>query len=163
MRISTKELKSAFLNNYPIDHWSNPTAVSLTFKEAFHNGQGWVRISRYNCAPNLRHFLNSLNRNCFGPRWRKHGRGVDVIPVLEQNASGRFHYHLAINRPEVLSNNEFDALVRVFWLRTHWGHREIDCGPADSGWLYYVAKEYSKATYDLSFDWENFHYTPRVV
>jgi hypothetical protein len=163
MRISPKELRSAFLNNYTIDHWSNSTAITLTFREAINNGEGWVRISRYNCSPNLTHFLNLLNRQIHGPRWRKHGSRLEVIPTLEQNTSGRFHYHLATNRPGALSNDEFSALVRVLWLRTHWGHREIDCRPADPGWLYYVAKEYSKATYDLAFDWENLHYMPRAV
>jgi hypothetical protein len=69
MRILSKELKPAFLNNYPIDHWSNPTAITLTFREAVHNGEGWARISRYDCSPNLRHLLNLLNRNIHGPRW----------------------------------------------------------------------------------------------
>ena len=70
------------------------------------------------CQQNLRHALNKLNRRIYGNKARK--VRMECIPVLEQDASGRFHYHLAVNRPQEVSEDFFPLMMTSVWMSTHW-------------------------------------------
>lgn len=98
-RIQDKQIRAAFLAHYSIEGWEKPLAVTLTLKRALQTDSGWVMGNDHHYSGALKHALNVVNHRCFGPRWRSKGHGVKAIAVLETGASGRCHYHLAVDCP----------------------------------------------------------------
>src|SRR5665811_897847 len=94
--------------------------VTLTLKQAWQPDRGgWVKIDDYRCRQAFRHFMNLLNRAVYGSAFRRHGKRLRVLPVLEKGevraralrpwecgASGRWHIHCAIELP-----SHFDAIT----------------------------------------------------
>lgn len=103
--------------------------------------------------------MNLLNRGVYGKSFLRHGKRVQVIPILEGGDLSRFHYHCVIDcpRPEI-DPVSFDELVRDCWSLTSYGYHEVDIQPeTDEGWITYISKLRGKPEYDLSIDWENLH------
>src|SRR5208282_5946263 len=80
---------------------------------------GWVKIDDYRCREAFRHFMNLLNRAVYGAAFRRYGKRLRVLPVLEKGevraralrswhggTSGRWHIHCAIELP-----SHFDAVA----------------------------------------------------
>src|ERR1700693_1165868 len=87
--------------------------VTLPWKQARQSEKcAWLRIDDYSCRQAFRHFMNLLNRAVYGSAFRRHGKRLRVLPVLEKGevraralrpwecgASGRWHIHCAIELP----------------------------------------------------------------
>jgi hypothetical protein len=153
-----RKIKAVFLEHYNISRWSNPTAITLTLKKAIPSGLGLVWGAPEYYSQNLRHSLNVIHGKLFGSRGRHKTPRLKVIPILEQDQSGRHHYHLALELRNEMPLEEFRDLIHEVWPNTDWGYKQIDVQPADGGWLLYMTKSRSKGG-DLadSIDWDNLH------
>ncbi len=79
----SSELKKAiqeYLSEVPL---TNCFGVSLTLKQ---NTSG-VYLDDIRASQNLRHFLNLLNSEVYGKRFRRFGKKLNVIPSLERSLS----------------------------------------------------------------------------
>jgi hypothetical protein len=152
-------MKAVFLEHYNISSWSNPIAITLTLKRAMPSDDGIVWGIPENYSKNLRHALNVIHGKLFGSRGRLKAPRLKVIPILEKDQSGRHHYHIALELRNLMSLDEFRALLYNVWSNTDWGYKQINVQRADGGWLLYMTKLPSKGG-DLSssIDWENLHY-----
>lgn len=147
------DARSHLLSSLKLNEFECPTAVTLTMK---------MRAAGQPCDPvkasrNFRHFMNRLNRRVFGNASRRYGKNLRVFPILEVNASGRLHYHIAIDRPERLSIAAFETMIREQWAQTDFGYHEVDVQPVlDDGWTSYLCKRRQKPEGLLdSIDWNN--------
>ena len=144
-----------------ISQWRNLFAVTLTMKEVIVADDGYrsffVRLDRYAAVQNMRHFLNVLNEKVFKSAFRRFGKQLTVIPVLEGGRDHRLHYHAAMDCPRDNLVPEFSDMIRQEWQRTQWGYREIDVKRADDGWIDYITKLRAKSDFSDSIDWKNFH------
>lgn len=151
-----RALREETITFLDISGWANPTAVTLTLKKGFSRDGVFFAATPEICQQNLKHALNVLNRKIYGNKARK--VRIECIPVLEQDASGRFHYHLALNRPAEISEVLFPLRVKSVWEKTAWGYKQCDFkAGADRGWIEYMTKFRSKREFDLAIDWGNFH------
>jgi hypothetical protein len=155
LRSDLKKIKLAILETYGIEKWIDPLAVTLTLKIAIPSHSGWVRGDQHRYSQNLKHTLNMLHHQLFGSRWRWKSTRLKSFPVLEQDCSGRSHYHLAMDCPRRVSPETFAAMVAQAWVQSHWGHRQVDVRPADADWLGYMLKS---RDFCAAIDWDNFHY-----
>ena len=118
--------------------------VSLTLKQ-FALG---VKLDEIRASKNLRHFLNFLNTEVYGKRFKRFGKKLNVIPALEHSSSGRLHYHLALQKPvsrcpEMAqeADKAFLALIENCWKRTPFGYEQIHIHErVDHGWTDYITK-----------------------
>jgi hypothetical protein len=100
--------------------------------------------------------LNRLNRWFFGNGSTRFNKSIQVVPIIENNHSTRYHFHAAIERPSHINELDFDRAVRQCWLKTKWGYNHIDIQPMnDNGWIEYLSKVNTKSEYDLAIDWVN--------
>lgn len=112
-------------------------AVTLTMKQ---NNNG-VTLDTVTASQNLRHFLNILNQTIFGNAFRRFGKKLKVIPVIEMSAWDRLHYHLSLEKPDFLSEEQFRQLIASSWMKTDFARREIDVQKIySSGWTSYCLK-----------------------
>jgi hypothetical protein len=149
-----RRLRSAFLEFLRSIRWTSPVAVTLTLKQMA-DGKP---IDDASASRTFRQFLNRLNRALFGSAARRFRKSVTVVPVLEHGPDTRFHFHAAIDRPEHLTDAQFELLVTDAWTKTEFGYRRIDVRPIrDDGWNLYLAKFDQKQDYALSIDWNNVH------
>lgn len=112
-------------------------AVTLTMKQ---NNNG-VTLDTVTASQNLRHFLNILNQTIFGNAFRRFGKKLKVIPVIEMSAWDRLHYHLSLEKPDFLSEEQFNQLIASSWMKTDFARREIDVQKIySSGWTSYCLK-----------------------
>ena len=159
--------KKEFLGNRD---WGRSIAVTLNMKQgikvAGDNGDFYIPLTEERIKQNLRHFSNLLNRECFGPNWRRKGKRLKVLSVWERGA--RDHIHFRIRVPfaspttfEELKNDSsemrrFKCLILACWGNTDFGYGKnrisIFC---DDGWSDYLTKRKTKGDYGLSFLWEN--------
>ena len=153
---SVLKQKSAVESFLDISDWKNPVAITLTMKEGQVIDRTFVELRPELCRQNLRHFRNVLNRKAF--KNASYKLKMKCLAVLEQSADGRYHYHLALDRPECFSDLRLRLMVNWVWRNTHWGREQTAYeSPADQGWISYMTKLKTKPSYLDAFDWDNCH------
>jgi hypothetical protein len=158
-----------FAKSYFFDtsSWRSFCDVTLTLKQARRSNNGsWVKIDDYPCGKAFRHFMNLLNRAVYGTAFRRHGKRLRVLPVLEKGevrtrtlrswehgTSGRWHIHCAIELPLHLDAVALESLIRDCWAKVEWGYRRILVRDgANAGWIDYMLKDRQKSEFDGLFD-----------
>src|ERR1035437_2374491 len=77
--------ESAKSHFFDTSSWGEFCDVTLTLKQAWQPDRGgWVKIDDYRCRQAFRHFMNLLNRAVYGSAFRRHGKRLRVLPVLEK-------------------------------------------------------------------------------
>ncbi|MBL4751952.1 MAG: hypothetical protein JKX71_15480 [Amylibacter sp.] len=148
MQSKLRKAARAFIPNFP-EH--ETFAVTLTMKQHAHT----ETLDRQAAEKNLRHFLNRLNRKCFGSAAvRRHNKRVEVIPVLEKSYSGRLHYHLTLRNPLPDRPFFFKQMIGRCWSETKYADKHIDIQEAYDvqRWNSYITKQHTK-----NIDWNNYH------
>ena len=107
-----------------------------------------------------RRFNPYSNRAVYGAAFRRYGKSLRVLPVLEKGevhataswergTSGRWHIHCAIELPSHLDAVALEKLIRDCWVKVELGYGRIlvrDC--ADAGWINYMLKDRQKSEFD---------------
>jgi len=142
-------LRSEILNFIPKFPKEQTLAVTLTMKQ---QSRG-LKLDEIKASQNMRHFLNLMNTEHFGPNFKRYNKRLLVIPSLGRSPVGRLHYHLAIKMPDPDLSERFMRTIESFWSKTDFGDKEIKIKDAydPSGWNYYLTKA------DAEIDWENIH------
>ena len=149
-------VKEAAIDFCSVAEWKNPTAITLTMKKGQYFNHIYVALDEIMCSRNLRFCLNRLNQKLLGNARRK--SRIKTVAVLERDRDGRFHYHLAIDRPSFVFEDEFYHELCRCWEKTIWKRKLVDERvSADDGWISYIMKLRSKAEYSESIDWPNCH------
>ncbi len=161
-RVQRTEYREAFRSFVDLSKFVNPHSVTLTLKQSVvvHHGRLpiHIRIDHNRAVRNFRHFMNRLNRRVYGHSSCRHGKRVQVIPVLEGGELTRLHYHCVIDCPRAELTETFPDMIRKCWLHTDYGYDQIDVQPrSDSGWVNYISKFRTKSEFDQSIDWINLH------
>jgi len=83
--IEADPIESAKSNLFDTSNWGEFCAVTLTLKQGHQaDGTGWVKIDHYQCRQAFRHFMNLLNKAVYGSAFRRYGKRLRVLPVLEK-------------------------------------------------------------------------------
>ena len=75
----------------------------------------------------FRHFMNTLNRECYGNNWHRKSKHdmraqIPVIATLEDGfGRKRIHYHCLFSRPQHLKDWQFRMLLLQHWQDTKMG------------------------------------------
>lgn len=138
--------------------WQRPFAASLTLKTAYYENHVRVPLTRIDASQNLHHFLNLLNRKIYSTAERRRGANIKCVGTIEDGGV-RPHFHLCLDRPAHISDEQFCALVMTCWHRTRFGYTQVDIKPCTDvdGWLRYIAKYKTKTDYLDAIDWMNVH------
>ena len=138
-------LQQATKDWFDTSHWRSITDVSLTPKHSRHGRNGTAWLGQTLAEKNFAYFMRQLNRRVYGKAYRRFGKQLRVVSVLEKSEFGRWNIHAAIEPPEHLEHAEFEALIAACWKGTDWGYEEIKVRPgADSGWIGYMLKKRQK-------------------
>jgi hypothetical protein len=148
-------------SHFDTTHWASFCDVTLTFKQARQAGNGtWIRLDEQQCRRAFRFFLKLLNHAVFGAAARR-GKKLRVIPVIERQADGRWHYHAAIEVPPHISALRFDEIARECWSKVDWGRERVEIKDnADQGWIDYMLKPRQKSgleDWSDCIDWVSLH------
>ena len=153
MEVRSNPFESAKSHFFDTGSWRPFCDVTLTFKQGRQSDSGtWIKISDYPCRQAFRHFMNLLNREVYGAAFRRHGKRLRVLPVLEKGevrarslrpwergTSGRWHIHCAIELPSHFDAIAFEKLIRHCWAKVEWGHgRILVRDGANAGWISYI-------------------------
>ena len=85
MEVRSDPFESAKSHFFDTSSWGEFCDVTLTLKQALQPDRGgWVKIDDYRCRQAFRHFMNLLNRAVYGSAFRRHGKRLRVLPVLEK-------------------------------------------------------------------------------
>ena len=171
-----KHLRQEFRSCCSINEWALPVAATLTLKQARtipiglddwkslgHSASGFVgeihqSLDRQNCEQNFRHLINVLNVWTYGHAFRRYGKRLRVIPVIEGGNGERFHYHALIDCADRRRYFEFTNLIADTWRSTDWGYDQVCIRvQADDGWISYMTKFKDKEDFADSIDWMNFY------
>jgi len=165
--VGSNPIECAKLHFFGTKDWGAFCDVTLTLKQARQSDTGvWIKIDDYPCRQAFRHFMNLLNREVYGPAFRRHGKRLRVLPVLEKGEvrarslrsweramSGRWHIHCAIELPSHLDAVALEKLIRGCWAKVEWACGRIlvrDC--ANVGWINYMLKARQKSELDGFLD-----------
>ena len=91
----------------------------------------WIEVDHYRCGQAFRHFMNLLNKGVYGSAFRRYGKRLRVLPVLEKGevrarslrpcergTSGRWHIHCAIELPSHFDAFALEKLIRIRWAKS---------------------------------------------
>ena len=167
MEVRSDPFESAKSHFFDTSSWGEFCDVTLTLKQAWQPDRGgWVKIDDYRCRQAFRHFMNLLNRAVYGSAFRRHGKRLRVLPVLEKGevraralrpwecgASGRWHIHCAIELPSHFDAITLENMIRECWAKVEWGHgRILVRDGANAGWIDYMLKDRQKSEFDGFLD-----------
>jgi hypothetical protein len=159
--------ESAKSHFFDTSSWGAFCDVTLTLRQARQpDSGGWVKIDDYRCRQAFRHFMNLLNRAVYGAAFRRYGKSLRVLPVLEKGevrgralrswdrgTSGRWHIHCAIEMPSRCDGMALERLIRDCWAKIDWGYgRILVRDGANAGWINYMLKDRQKSEFDGSVD-----------
>src|SRR5712672_883176 len=127
--VRSDPFESAKSHFFDTSSWGPFCDVTLTLKQAWQPDRGgWLKIDDYRCRQAFRHFMNLLNRAVYGSAFRRHGKRLRVLPVLEKGevraralrpwecgASGRWHIHCAIELPSHFDAISLENMIRQCW------------------------------------------------
>jgi hypothetical protein len=113
-----------------------------------------------------RHFMNLLNKAVYGSAFRRHGKRLRVLPVLEKGelrarslrrwergTSGRWHIHCAIELPPHFDAFALETSIGDCWAKVELGHgRILVRDGANAGWSNYMLKDGQKSEFDGLLD-----------
>ena len=154
------ELKNA--PHFDTSNWTSVCDLTLSLKQVLWVDCGLrVAINEDQCRKAFQYFMKLLNEKTYGNAFRRHGKQLKVIPVVEKSRMGRFHLHAAIEPPKHIPNERFRELVEECWSRTDWGYRKTKIRfNADQGWVDYMLKENQKSGFEAwsdCIDWNSFY------
>jgi hypothetical protein len=165
--VRSDPFESAKSHFFDTSSWDEFCDVTLTLKQAWQPDRGgWVKIDDYRCRQAFRHFMNLLNRTVYGSSFRRHGKRLRVLPVLEKGevraralrpwecgASGRWHIHCAIELPSHSDAIALEKMIRGCWAKVEWGHgRILVRDGANVGWIDYMLKDRQKSEFEGFLD-----------
>jgi hypothetical protein len=103
--------------------------------------------------------MNVVNKKVLGARAKKKENRLGIIPVLEKDQKGRFHYHLTIGFPDNINKIQLEEIFLKAWRLSYFGydHAKAVANP-DQGWLKYILKSKGFAPLADRIDWENFNF-----
>jgi hypothetical protein len=148
MRVNTtlKESIKDYVENFDP---TNCFGVTLTMKQRADNKS----LDNISSSRNLRHFLNVLNKKCFGNAFKRFDKRLRVFPSLERSSIGRWHYHLVLENPFPSNPMKFERMIESAWFKTSYKHRHIDIKhKVNAGWGDYITKFDHR---DNEIDWGN--------
>jgi hypothetical protein len=165
--IEVDAIASAKSNLFDTSSWGDFCDVTLTLKQGRRADSGsWIKVDHYRCREAFRHFMNLLNKAVYGSAFRRHGKRLRVLPVLEKGevharslrpcergTFGRFHIHFAVELPLHLDAFALEKLVRLCWAKVELSNGRIlvrDC--ANAGWINYMLKDRQKSEFDGLLD-----------
>ena len=152
---------------FDTSRWRPFCDVTLTLKQALQSEMGaWIKVDDYSCRQAFRHFMNLLNRAIYGAAFRRHGKRLRVLPVLEKGevrasalrswergTFGRWHIHCAIELPSHLRAVALEKLIRSCWAKVELGYgRILVRDRANAGWINYMLKVSQKTEFDGFLD-----------
>ena len=165
--IEGEAIESAKSTLFDTSGWGAFCDVSLTLRQAHRadNG-GWINIDHYQCQKAFRHFMNLLNKAVYGSAFRRYGKRLRVLPVVERGEvrtrslrrcergiSGRWHIHCAMELPPHVDAPTLETLIGVCWAKVELGHSRILVRDgANAGWINYMLKKGQKSEFDDLLD-----------
>ena len=167
MEVRSNPCKSAKSHFFDTSSWGPFCDVTLTLKQARRSEWGtWIKIDDYPCRQAFRHFTNLLNSAIYGTAFRRHGKRLRVLPVLEKSdartcalrssergTTGRWHIHCAIELPAHLDAIALEKLIRHCWANVELGYSRILVRDgANAGWIDYMLKDSQKSEFDGFLD-----------
>ena len=165
--IEANPIESAKSNLFDTSSWGEFCDVTLTLKQGRQaHGSGWIKVDHYQYRQAFRHFMNLLNKAVYGSAFRRHGKRLRVLPVLEKGevrarslrrwecgTSGRWHIHCAIELPPHFDAVALETLIGDCWAKVELGHRRILVRDgANAGWINYMLKDRQKSEFDGLLD-----------
>jgi hypothetical protein len=165
--IEADAIESAKSNLFDTSSWRDFCDVTLTLKQGHRADSGsWIKVDHYRCGQAFRHFMNLLNKEVYGSAFRRHGKRLRVLPVLEKGevrarslrpwelgTSGRWHIHCAIELPSHVDAFALEKLIRDCWAKVEWSHgRILVRDGANAGWINYMLKDRQKSEFDGLLD-----------
>jgi hypothetical protein len=150
-------------NLFDTKGWGPFCDLTLTLRQGRRSDQGtWVKIADYACRRAFQHFVNLLNRAVYGSAFRRYGKRLRVLAVLEKGevrvrtlrswehgASGRWHVHCAVELPSHVDAIVLEKLIRKCWAKVEWGYgRILVRDGADSRWIDYMLKPFQKSEFE---------------
>src|SRR3984885_13746704 len=165
--IEADSIESAKSNLFDTSSWREFCDVSLTLKQGHRADSGsWIEVDHYRCGQAFRHFMNLLNKGVYGSAFRRYGKRLRALPVLEKGevrarslhpcergTSGRWHVHCAIELPSHFDAIALENLICKCWAKVEWGHgRILVRDGANAGWVSYMLKDRQKSEFDGFLD-----------
>ena len=157
--IEADPIESVKSNLFDTSSWGEFCDVTLTLKQGRQaDSGGWIKIDHYRCRQAFRHFMNLLNKAVYGSAFRRYGKRLRVLPVLEKGelrarslrrcergTSGRWHIHCAIELPPHFDAFALETLIGDCWAKVELGYgRILVRDGANAGWINYMLKRPSE-------------------
>jgi hypothetical protein len=165
--VRSDPFESAKSHFFDTSSWGAFCDVTLTLKQTRQSDSGaWVKIDDYRCRQAFRHFMSLLNRAVYGAAFRRYGKRLRVLPVLERGevharalrswergTSGRWHIHCAIELPSHCDAVGLEKLIGNCWAKVEWSSgRILVRDGANAGWINYMLKNRQKSEFDGFLD-----------
>lgn len=89
-----------------------------------------------------RQFICRLSKRVYGKaNYRRYGKKIPNAGTLEGDSHMRYHLNLLLQRPDFISESEFNAMLSEEWSRLPWSLPDINIQPCSSPCIFYSIKD----------------------
>ena len=123
------------------------------------------RVVSQDVVKNTKYFNNILNYKIYKNKYKRFGKRVKFITVIEWNELNQPHIHGIVEIPKHYSEEDFKDIFLMCWQKTdlHWIEHHFEAPDTSEGellWIYYMMKgRTKKSTLIDSLDFENSSWT----
>jgi hypothetical protein len=146
----------------PDSQWCD---VTFTMKKGIVIDGTFHRLDYGKAHRAVKELLNRLNRRVYKKSYRRFGKHLACVPVVETGKCGeeRMHIHMLLEVPEYMEQDPhgFLDIVLQEWKKCPWSYKKnvlhlLKSDEDVTGWLKYILKDYSAN--DGILDPANVHY-----
>lgn len=84
----------------------------------------WVRLNDYRASENNRIFLDRLNKRVYGNAYKRYGKRLNAMLVIEGDELKRPHVHAIFECPDWMSTADLMKLINESWCAAPWSYDE---------------------------------------
>jgi hypothetical protein len=164
-RVDLKQEYAKFLLKKLRDDYSDKrfASVTLTLKQYLKRDDGtWQNLTRTEVGKCIAQLLKALNREVYGPAYRRFHKKLVVVPTIEGGVYKNLHVHMLLQIPKHMAdqNQDFFDFVMREWRKLRWSnvaHKivRLKTDRDVSTWTTYIMKELD--CNDVILDLQNLH------
>jgi hypothetical protein len=135
-------------SNRPEAMWCD---VTLTLKQGMVHGGTYEKLNRDQISKCIEDLMKALNRRIYKKAYRRFGKRLACVPVIEISISDRLHVHMVLEIPAYMSKEHdiFFGIIRTEWQKIRWSYteaviRHLPEKENVQGWTKYILKDVSK-------------------
>jgi predicted DNA-binding transcriptional regulator AlpA len=133
---------------HPEANWCD---ITLTLRQGVLRDGIFEKLTRDKVSKCIEDLMKAVNRRVYKNAYRRYGKRLVCVPVIEKSVNDRLHIHMLLEIPAHMQQDfhKFFDIIRTEWRKSRWCYKQTVMRrlPRDEnvhGWAKYILKDVSE-------------------